>query len=168
MSIRIEKDTMGPVEVPAEKYWGAQTQRSINNFKIGGPRNRMPIEIIRAFAILKKSAALTNAELGVLDQEKADIIAKVCDEILTGQHDDQFPLVVWQTGSGTQSNMNSNEVIAYRAHVLLGGSLEDTKKKIHPNDDVNKSQSSNDTFPTAMHIAAYKMVMETTIPGVEK
>ena len=168
MSIRIEKDTMGPVEVPAEKYWGAQTQRSINNFKIGGPRNRMPIEIIRAFAILKKSAALTNAELGVLDQEKADIIAKVCDEILTGQHDDQFPLVVWQTGSGTQSNMNSNEVIAYRAHVLLGGSLEDAKKKIHPNDDVNKSQSSNDTFPTAMHIAAYKMVMETTIPGVEK
>jgi len=168
MSIRVEKDTMGPVEVPADKYWGAQTQRSINNFKIGGPRNRMPIEIIRAFAILKKSAALTNAELGVLDQEKADIIAKVCDEILTGQHDDQFPLVVWQTGSGTQSNMNSNEVIAYRAHVLLGGSLEDAKKKIHPNDDVNKSQSSNDTFPTAMHIAAYKMVMETTIPGVEK
>ncbi|MGY6741762.1 MAG: class II fumarate hydratase [Cecembia sp.] len=168
MSIRVEKDTMGPVEVPADKYWGAQTQRSINNFKIGGARNRMPIEIIRAFAILKKSAALTNAELGVLEQEKADIIAKVCDEILTGQHDDQFPLVVWQTGSGTQSNMNSNEVIAYRAHVLLGGSLEDTKKKIHPNDDVNKSQSSNDTFPTAMHIAAYKMVMETTIPGVEK
>lgn len=168
MSIRIEKDTMGPVEVPADKYWGAQTQRSINNFKIGGARNRMPIEIIRAFAILKKSAALTNAELGVLEQEKADIIAKVCDEILTGQHDEQFPLVVWQTGSGTQSNMNSNEVIAYRAHVLLGGSLEDAKKKIHPNDDVNKSQSSNDTFPTAMHIAAYKMVMETTIPGVEK
>ncbi len=168
MSIRIEKDTMGPVEVPADKYWGAQTQRSINNFKIGGERNRMPIEIIRAFAILKKSAALTNAELGVLAQDKADIIAKVCDEILTGQHDDQFPLVIWQTGSGTQSNMNSNEVIAYRAHVLLGGSLEDEKKKIHPNDDVNKSQSSNDTFPTAMHIAAYKMVMETTIPGIEK
>ena len=168
MSIRIEKDTMGPVEVPADKYWGAQTQRSINNFKIGGARNRMPIEIIRAFAILKKSAALANAELGVLDQEKADIIAKVCDEIITGQHDDQFPLVVWQTGSGTQSNMNSNEVIAYRAHVLLGGTLDDPKKKIHPNDDVNKSQSSNDTFPTAMHIAAYKMVMETTIPGVEK
>lgn len=168
MSIRIEKDTMGPVEVPSDKYWGAQTQRSINNFKIGGERNRMPIEIVRAFAILKKSAALTNAELGVLEQEKADIIAKVCDEILTGKHDDQFPLVVWQTGSGTQSNMNSNEVIAYRAHVLLGGSLEDGKKKIHPNDDVNKSQSSNDTFPTAMHIAAYKMVVETTIPGVEK
>ena len=158
---------MGPVEVPADKYWGAQTQRSINNFKIGGEKNRMPIEIIRAFAILKKSAAIANAELGVLTQDKADIIAKVCDEILTGQHDDQFPLVIWQTGSGTQSNMNANEVIAYRAHVLLGGSLEDAKKKIHPNDDVNKSQSSNDTFPTAMHIAAYKMVLETTIPGVE-
>jgi fumarate hydratase, class II len=168
MTFRIEKDTMGPVEVPADKYWGAQTQRSINNFKIGGERNRMPIEIIRAFAILKKSAALTNAELGVLAQDKADIIAKVCGEILTGQHDDQFPLVIWQTGSGTQSNMNANEVIAYRAHVLLGGSLDDAKKKIHPNDDVNKSQSSNDTFPTAMHIAAYKMVVETTIPGVEK
>ncbi|WP_075350164.1 class II fumarate hydratase [Algoriphagus marinus] len=168
MSIRIEKDTMGPVEVPADKYWGAQTQRSINNFKIGGEKNRMPIEIIRAFAILKKAAAQTNAELGVLEPEKADIIGKVCDEILAGQHDDQFPLVVWQTGSGTQSNMNSNEVIAYRAHVLLGGSLEDAKKKIHPNDDVNKSQSSNDTYPTAMHIAAYKMVVETTIPGVQK
>ena len=168
MSIRIEKDTMGPVEVPADKYWGAQTQRSINNFKIGGEKNRMPIEITKAFAILKKAAAQTNAELGVLDQDKADIIGKVCDEILAGQHDDQFPLVIWQTGSGTQSNMNSNEVIAYRAHVLLGGSLEDAKKKIHPNDDVNKSQSSNDTYPTAMHIAAYKMVMETTIPGVEK
>lgn len=168
MSIRIEKDTMGPVEVPADKYWGAQTQRSINNFKIGGEKNRMPIEITYAFAILKKAAAQTNAELGVLDQDKADIIGKVCDEILEGKHDDQFPLVIWQTGSGTQSNMNSNEVIAYRAHVLLGGSLEDAKKKIHPNDDVNKSQSSNDTYPTAMHIAAYKMVMETTIPGVEK
>ncbi|WP_373522306.1 class II fumarate hydratase [Aquiflexum sp.] len=168
MNFRIEKDTMGPVEVPANKYWGAQTQRSINNFKIGGERNGMPIEIIRAFAILKKSAAIANAELGVLTQDKADIIAKVCDEILTGQLDDQFPLVIWQTGSGTQSNMNSNEVIAYRAHVLLGGFLEDKTKKIHPNDDVNKSQSSNDTFPTAMHIAAYKMVMETTIPGVEK
>lgn len=168
MSIRIEKDTMGPVEVPADKYWGAQTQRSINNFKIGGEKNRMPIEITHAFAILKKAAAQTNAELGVLDQDKADIIGKVCDEILEGKHDDQFPLVIWQTGSGTQSNMNSNEVIAYRAHVLLGGSLEDAKKKIHPNDDVNKSQSSNDTYPTAMHIAAYKMVMETTIPGVEE
>ncbi|OYX12938.1 MAG: fumarate hydratase, class II, partial [Algoriphagus sp. 32-45-6] len=168
MTIRIEKDTMGPVEVPADKYWGAQTQRSINNFKIGGEKNRMPIEIIRAFAILKKAAALTNSELGVLAQEKAEIIAKVCDEILTGQHDDQFPLVIWQTGSGTQSNMNVNEVVAYRAHVLLGGSLEDEKKKIHPNDDVNKSQSSNDTYPTAMHIAAYQMVVENTIPGVQK
>ncbi|SEG28939.1 class II fumarate hydratase [Algoriphagus boritolerans] len=168
MSIRIEKDTMGPVEVPADSYWGAQTQRSINNFKIGGEKNRMPIEIIRAFAILKKAAALTNAELGVLEQSKADIIATVCDEILEGKHDDQFPLVIWQTGSGTQSNMNSNEVIAYRAHVLLGGSLEDAKKKIHPNDDVNKSQSSNDTYPTAMHIAAYQMVVQTTIPGVQK
>ncbi|SDD80982.1 fumarase, class II [Algoriphagus faecimaris] len=168
MSIRIEKDTMGPVEVPADKYWGAQTQRSINNFKIGGEKNRMPIEIIRAFAILKKAAAQTNAELGVLSQEKADIISTVCDEILEGKHDDQFPLVVWQTGSGTQSNMNSNEVIAYRAHVLMGGTLEDEKKKIHPNDDVNKSQSSNDTYPTAMHVAAYKMVVETTIPGIQK
>jgi fumarate hydratase class II len=167
MSIRIEKDTMGPVEVPADKYWGAQTQRSINNFKIGGEKNRMPIEIVRAFAILKKSAALANADLGVLEQDKAKIISQVCDEILAGKHDDQFPLVIWQTGSGTQSNMNANEVIAYRAHVILGGSLEDAKKKIHPNDDVNKSQSSNDTFPTAMHIAAYKMVVETTIPGVE-
>ena len=159
---------MGPVEVPADKYWGAQTQRSINNFKIGGEKNRMPIEIIRAFAILKKAAALTNAELGVLAQDKAEIIAKVCDEILTGQHDDQFPLVIWQTGSGTQSNMNVNEVVAYRAHVLLGGSLEDEKKKVHPNDDVNKSQSSNDTYPTAMHIAAYQMVVENTMPGVQK
>lgn len=168
MSIRIEKDTMGPVEVPADKYWGAQTQRSINNFKIGGEKSRMPIEIIRAFAILKKAAAFTNAELGVLAIDKAEIIGKVCDEILAGQHDDQFPLVIWQTGSGTQSNMNANEVIAYRAHVLLGGSLEDEKKKIHPNDDVNKSQSSNDTYPTAMHVAAYQMVVETTIPGVQK
>lgn len=168
MSIRIEKDTMGPVEVPASAYWGAQTQRSINNFKIGGEKNRMPIEIIHAFAILKKAAALTNAELGVLEPGKAKIIAQVCDEVLTGQHDSQFPLVIWQTGSGTQSNMNANEVIAYRAHVLLGGDLEDAKKKIHPNDDVNKSQSSNDTYPTAMHIAAYKMVAETTIPGVKQ
>lgn len=168
MQIRIEKDTMGPVEVPADKYWGAQTQRSINNFKIGGEKNRMPIEIIKAFAILKKAAAETNANLGVLAPEKSTLIGKVCDEILSGQHDDQFPLVIWQTGSGTQSNMNANEVIAYRAHVLLGGSLEDEKKKIHPNDDVNKSQSSNDTYPTAMHIAAYSMVVETTIPGVMK
>ncbi|WP_114752375.1 class II fumarate hydratase [Pleomorphovibrio marinus] len=168
MNHRIEKDTMGPVEVPADKYWGAQTQRSINNFKIGGPRHQMPLEIIHAFAVLKKSAALTNADLGVLATEKAEGIAKVCDEILEGKLDDQFPLVVWQTGSGTQSNMNVNEVIAYRAHVMMGGDLRDEKKKIHPNDDVNKSQSSNDTFPTAMHIAAYKKVVETTIPGVEK
>jgi fumarate hydratase class II len=168
MSIRIEKDTMGPVEVPSSAYWGAQTQRSINNFKIGGVQNRMPVEIIHAFAILKKAAALTNTELGVLETPKSEIIAQVCDEVLTGQHDSQFPLVIWQTGSGTQSNMNANEVIAYRAHVLLGGALDDVKKKIHPNDDVNKSQSSNDTYPTAMHIAAYKMVAETTIPGVKQ
>ncbi|MFO7823048.1 MAG: class II fumarate hydratase, partial [Cyclobacterium sp.] len=168
MDYRIEKDTMGPVEVPADKYWGAQTQRSVNNFKIGGVKHQMPIEIVHAFAILKKSAALTNADLGVMDREKADIIAKACDEILAGKLDDQFPLVVWQTGSGTQSNMNVNEVVAYRAHVLLGGSLQDEKKKVHPNDDVNKSQSSNDTFPTAMHIAAYKMVADTTLPGVQK
>ena len=168
MEYRIEKDTMGPVEVPADKYWGAQTQRSVNNFKIGGVKHQMPLEIIHAFAILKKSAAKTNAELGVLSAEKADIISQTCDEILEGKLDDQFPLVVWQTGSGTQSNMNVNEVVAYRSHVLLGGSLQDEKKKIHPNDDVNKSQSSNDTFPTAMHIAAYKMVAETTLPGVKK
>jgi fumarate hydratase, class II len=168
MSYRIESDTMGPVNVPADKYWGAQTQRSIQNFTIGGENAKMPIEIIRAFAILKKSAALTNAELGVLSAEKAEIIAKVCDEILEGKLDDQFPLVVWQTGSGTQSNMNVNEVIANRAHVLLGGTLGDAKKQIHPNDDVNKSQSSNDTFPTAMHIASYKMVVEHTLPFVEQ
>tara|TARA_R110002096_G_scaffold55627_2_gene142627 strand:- start:94 stop:1494 length:1401 start_codon:yes stop_codon:yes gene_type:complete len=168
MEYRIEKDTMGPVEVAADKYWGAQTQRSVNNFKIGGVKHQMPLEIIHAFAILKKSAAKTNAELGVLSAEKADIISQTCDEILEGKLDDQFPLVVWQTGSGTQSNMNVNEVVAYRSHVLLGGSLQDEKKKIHPNDDVNKSQSSNDTFPTAMHIAAYKMVAETTLPGVKK
>jgi fumarate hydratase class II len=168
MEYRIENDTMGPVEVPAQKYWGAQTQRSINNFKIGGQKHQMPLEIIHAFAILKKSAALANADLGVLDPKKAEIIAAVCDEILAGDHDDQFPLVVWQTGSGTQSNMNVNEVVANRAHVRLGGTLADAKKNIHPNDDVNKSQSSNDTFPTAMHIAAYQMVVGTTIPGVEK
>jgi fumarate hydratase class II len=165
MSIRIEKDTMGPVEVPADKYWGAQTQRSRNNFKIGG--HLMPSEVIKAFAILKKAAAQANSELGVLPKEKSDIIGKVCDEILAGKLDDEFPLVVWQTGSGTQSNMNVNEVVANRAHVLLGGNLMDEKKKIHPNDDVNKSQSSNDTFPTAMHIAAYKMVVEHTIPNIE-
>lgn len=168
MEYRIEKDTMGEVKVPAEKYWGAQTQRSKMNFKIGGEHMKMPIEIIRAFAILKKSAAETNAALGVMDKSKSDLIGQVCDEILSGQLDDQFPLVVWQTGSGTQSNMNSNEVIANRAHVINGGSLTDQNKTIHPNDDVNKSQSSNDTFPTAMHIAGYKMLVETTIPKVQK
>ncbi|MEP2024783.1 MAG: class II fumarate hydratase [Reichenbachiella sp.] len=168
MEYRIEKDTMGEVKVPAEKYWGAQTQRSLMNFKIGGEHMKMPMEIIRAFAILKKSAAETNVELGVMDKSKSDLIGQVCNEILAGDLDDQFPLVVWQTGSGTQSNMNSNEVIANRAHVINGGSLTDDKKAIHPNDDVNKSQSSNDTFPTAMHIAGYKMLVETTIPKVEK
>lgn len=166
--VRTEKDTMGTVEVPAEKYWGAQTQRSKQNFPIGGEPMRMPMEIIRAFAILKKASAITNAELGVLPDDKAKIISKVCDEILSGKLDDQFPLVVWQTGSGTQSNMNVNEVVANRAHVMMGGTLNDIKKKIHPNDDVNKSQSSNDTFPTAMSIAAYKILVEHTIPGVEK
>lgn len=165
MSFRTEHDTMGPVEVPADKYWGAQTQRSKENFKIGG--HTMPLEVIRAFAILKKAAAFTNRDLGVLPADKAEIIARVCDEILEGKLDAEFPLVVWQTGSGTQSNMNVNEVIANRAHVLLGGNLLDNKKAIHPNDDVNKSQSSNDTFPTAMHIAAYKMLVELTIPGIE-
>ncbi|MEM6735172.1 MAG: class II fumarate hydratase [Bacteroidota bacterium] len=168
MEYRIENDTMGEVKVPAEKYWGAQTQRSRNNFKIGGEKNQMPFEIIRAFAILKKSAAETNTELGVLPKEKSELIIQVCDEILEGKLDDQFPLVVWQTGSGTQSNMNSNEVIANRAHVINGGSLTDNKKIIHPNDDVNKSQSSNDTFPTAMHIAGYKIIIEHTIPKVKK
>ncbi len=168
MEYRTEHDTMGEVKVPADKYWGAQTQRSRDNFKIGGEKNQMPIEIIRAFAILKKSAAETNMDLGVLPKEKSDLIGQVCDEILAGKLDDQFPLVVWQTGSGTQSNMNSNEVIANRAHVLNGGSLTDDDKIIHPNDDVNKSQSSNDTFPTAMHIASYNMVVENTIPKVKK
>ena len=167
MEYRIEKDTMGEVHVPAQVYWGAQTQRSIENFKIAQDINRMPKEIITAFAYLKKAAALTNFDAGILPKEKCDLIGQVCDEILTGSLHDQFPLVVWQTGSGTQSNMNCNEVIAYRAHVLQGGSLADEKKVINPNDDVNKSQSSNDTFPTAMHIAAYKMLMETTIPGLE-
>lgn len=167
MNYRIEKDTMGEVQVPAEKYWGAQTERSRNNFKIG-PEGSMPREIIYAFAYLKKAAALANRELGVLPADKEELIKKVCDEILAGKLDDQFPLVIWQTGSGTQSNMNVNEVIAYRAHVLHGGKLTDEKKVLHPNDDVNKSQSSNDTFPTAMHIAAYKQVAEVTIPGLEK
>lgn len=164
MSFRTEKDTMGPVQVPAEKYWGAQTQRSKENFTIGG--QLMPKEVIKAFAILKKAAAYTNNELGVLPKDKAEIIGKVCEEILQGELDDHFPLVVWQTGSGTQSNMNVNEVIANRAHVILGGNLMDEKKKIHPNDDVNKSQSSNDTFPTAMHIAAYKLIVEETLPKI--
>jgi fumarate hydratase class II len=166
MKYRIEKDTMGEVKVPAEKYWGAQTQRSFENFKIGN--NLMPSEIIEAFAYLKKAAAITNFELGVLPHEKCDLISKVCDEILEGKLDDQFPLTVWQTGSGTQSNMNLNEVISNRAHVLAGNKLGEGKPFIHPNDDVNKSQSSNDTFPTAMHIAAYKMIAETTIPGITK
>ena len=167
MSIRVENDTMGPVEVPADKYWGAQTQRSLQNFAIGGESMKMPIEVIRAFAILKKAAAITNQELGVLEESKTNLIAKVCDEIIAGELDDQFPLKVWQTGSGTQSNMNVNEVIANRAHVLSGGSLEDPAKTIHPNDDVNKSQSSNDTFPTAMHIATYQKVVEETIPKIK-
>ena len=158
---------MGTVQVPSDVYWGAQTQRSIENFKIARDINKMPAEIIQAFAYLKKAAALTNRDLGVLAQDKCDLICKVCDEILAGMLQDQFPLVVWQTGSGTQSNMNVNEVVAYRAHVLQGGSLLDEKKAIHPNDDVNKSQSSNDTFPTAMHIAAYKVLIENTIPGLE-
>lgn len=162
---RIETDTMGPVEVPADKYWGAQTQRSINNFKIGN--QKMPDKIIKAFAILKKAAAIVNYDLGVLSKEKSELIGKVCDEILAGMHDDQFPLVIWQTGSGTQTNMNVNEVIANRAHVLSGNKPGEGKTLLHPNDDVNMSQSSNDTFPTAMHIAAYKTLVEHTIPGLE-
>jgi len=168
MEYRIEKDTMGKVQVPAHVYWGAQTQRSIENFPIAQDINKMPKEIIRAFAYLKKAAAITNFEAGVLDEAKKDLIGQVCDEILAGQWADQFPLVVWQTGSGTQSNMNCNEVIAYRAHVLQGGNLLDEQKFVHPNDDVNKSQSSNDTFPTAMHIAAYQTLVELTIPGITK
>ncbi|MDT8394197.1 MAG: class II fumarate hydratase [Bacteroidales bacterium] len=165
MEYRIEKDTMGNVEVPADKYWGAQTQRSKNNFRIG-EAGSMPKEIIRAFGYLKKAAAMANNELGVLTDEKLNLISRACDEILEGKLDDNFPLVIWQTGSGTQSNMNVNEVIANRAHVLHGGKLGEGNKIIHPNDDVNKSQSSNDTFPTAMHIAAYKLIVENTIPGV--
>ncbi|MEY4702649.1 MAG: class fumarate hydratase [Bacteroidota bacterium] len=168
MTYRIEKDTMGEVSVPMDAYYGAQTQRSIDNFKIAQDINRMPKEIIRAFAYLKKAAAITNCEAGVLPAEKSELIGKVCDEILEGKLDDYFPLVVWQTGSGTQSNMNVNEVIAYRGHVMQGGSLNDKDKFLHPNDDVNKSQSSNDTFPTAMHIAAYKILIEVTLPGIEK
>lgn len=165
MEFRKEKDSIGYVDVPADKYWAAQTQRSSENFKIGG--QRMPVEIIRAFAILKKAAAQTNYELGILEPEKQELIARVCDEIIAGDLDDQFPLVVWQTGSGTQSNMNVNEVIANRGHVLSGGQLTDENKVLHPNDDVNKSQSSNDTFPTAMHIAAYRILVEETIPAIE-
>ena len=168
MEYRIEKDTMGKVQVPSNAYWGAQTQRSILNFPIAQDINKMPKEIIRAFAYLKKAAAITNFEAGILPKDKSDLIGQVCDEILRGELDEQFPLVVWQTGSGTQSNMNCNEVIAYRAHVVNGGNLMDDDKYVKPNDDVNKSQSSNDTFPTAMHIAAYKILMETTIPGIEK
>ncbi len=166
MNYRVEKDTMGDVQVPADKFWGAQTERSRNNFKIG-PEGSMPHEIIEAFAYLKKAAAFTNAELGVLTNEKRDMISKVCDEILAGKLNDQFPLVIWQTGSGTQSNMNINEVVSNKAHVNNGGTLGE-KSEIHPNDDVNKSQSSNDTYPTAMHIAAYKKVVEHTLPAVEK
>ena len=166
MEYRIEKDTMGEVKVPSTRYWGAQTERSLNNFKIG-PAASMPLEIVHAFAYLKKAAAHTNAELGVLDSAKKELISEVCDEIIKGVHDEEFPLVVWQTGSGTQSNMNCNEVIANRGHVLQGGALTDTEKVLNPNDDVNKSQSSNDTFPTAMHIAAYKKVVETTLPGIK-
>jgi len=168
MKFRIEKDTMGEVQVPIDAYYGAQTQRSIDNFKIARDINLMPKEIIRAFAYLKKAAAITNFEAGILSEEKCDLIVQVCDEILDGKLDDYFPLVVWQTGSGTQSNMNVNEVIAYRGHVLRGGKLTDKEKFLSPNDDVNMSQSSNDTFPTAMHIAAYRMLLETTIPGIEK
>ncbi len=168
MEYRIEKDTMGEVHVPINAYYGAQTQRSIDNFKIAQEINKMPKEIIKAFAYLKKAAAITNKEAGVLSEDKCLLIGEVCDEILEGKLDDYFPLVVWQTGSGTQSNMNVNEVVAYRGHVLKGGSLSDKEKFLHPNDDVNKSQSSNDTFPTAMHISAYKMLIEVTLPGVEK
>ncbi|MEC9159610.1 MAG: class II fumarate hydratase [Bacteroidota bacterium] len=167
MSYRIEKDTIGEIKVPSDKYWGAQTERSKNNFKIG-PAGSMPIEIVHAFAVLKKAAAITNSKLGVLDQNKMELISSVCNEIMEGKLDDQFPLVVWQTGSGTQSNMNVNEVIANRAHVINGGKLGEGENTLKANDDVNKSQSSNDTFPTAMHIASYKIIIENTIPGVEK
>ncbi|MEE2772547.1 MAG: class II fumarate hydratase [Bacteroidota bacterium] len=167
MDYRIEKDTMGEVKVPADKLWGAQTERSRNNFKIG-PSASMPLDIIYGFAYLKKAAAYTNCELGALSVEKRDLIAQVCDEILDGKHDAQFPLVIWQTGSGTQSNMNVNEVIANRAHQIAGKTIGEGDKTLQPNDDVNKSQSSNDTFPTGMHIAAYKKIVKTTLPGVRK
>ncbi len=168
MQTRTERDSIGLVDVPADAYWGAQTQRSTENFRIGGPAARMPIELIRAFAILKKAAARTNADLGVLDAAKSALIARVADEIYAGDLDDSFPLVIWQTGSGTQSNMNVNEVIANRAHILEGGQLDDEKKVLHPNDDVNKSQSSNDTFPTAMSIAAYRVIADVTLPGLRQ
>ncbi|MBE7639040.1 class II fumarate hydratase [Salegentibacter sp. BLCTC] len=167
MDYRIEKDTIGEVKVPSDKLWGAQTERSRNNFKIG-PAGSMPLEIVYGFAYLKKAAAYTNSELGVLPEEKRDLIAQVCDEILQGKHDDQFPLVIWQTGSGTQSNMNLNEVIANRAHQLAGKKLGEGEKTLQPNDDVNKSQSSNDTFPTGMHIAAYQKIIAVTLPGVKQ
>lgn len=167
MKFREEKDTMGIVRVPADKYWGAQTERSRNNFKIG-PTGSMPIDIVHGFAVLKKAAAYANAELGALETSKRDLIAQVCDEIAAGKLDDQFPLVIWQTGSGTQSNMNINEVIANRAHVIEGNKLGEGERTLQPNDDVNKSQSSNDTFPTGMHIAIYKRIVETTIPGVRQ
>ena len=167
MQYRIEKDTMGEVQVPADKLWGAQTERSRNNFKIGRPAS-MPLEVVYGFAYLKKAAAYANCELGVLPSEKRDLIAAVCDEILEGKHDDQFPLVIWQTGSGTQSNMNVNEVVANRAHQLAGKTIGEGEKTLAPNDDVNKSQSSNDTFPTGMHIASYKKIVEVTLPGVEQ
>lgn len=167
MDYRIERDTMGEVRVPADKLWGAQTERSFENFKIGAPAS-MPREIIRAFAFLKKAAALANFELGVLDEQKCRLITQVCDEILAGEHADMFPLVIWQTGSGTQSNMNVNEVISNRAHQLMGGVLGEGTPLIHPNDDVNKSQSSNDTFPTAMHIAAVALLSEVTLPGLKR
>ena len=165
MSFRIEKDTIGEIQVESTKYWGAQTERSRNNFKIGPPAS-MPLEIVHAFAVLKKAAAITNCQLGVLDEKKKDLISRVCEEILDNKLNAEFPLVVWQTGSGTQSNMNVNEVIANRAHVLNGGSLDEGNSTLKANDDVNKSQSSNDTFPTAMHIAAYKVIIEKTIPGI--
>jgi len=167
MEYRIEHDSMGEVKVPESKYWGAQTERSRNNFRIG-PEASMPQEIVKAFAIIKKAAAITNCELGYLSQEKRDMITEVCDEITEGKMDDQFPLVIWQTGSGTQTNMNVNEVIANRAHVIKGGSMADHRRELHPNDDVNRSQSSNDTFPTAMHIASYLIVKQLTIPGLQK
>src|SRR5210317_1974973 len=167
MEYRIEHDTMGEVKVPADKYWGAQTERSRNNFKIG-PEGSVPLEIIHGFAYLKKAAAYANCDLGVLPEAKRDLIGRVCDEILEGTHDDQFPLVIWQTGSGTQSNMNVNEVIANRAHEIAGKKIGEGDKTLLPNDDVNKSQSSNDTFPTGMHIAAYKKLIEVTIPGVQQ